>query len=177
MLFVERIASHRGGPVRAPALQNCNNEPNGGHAEAPMIFRRARRPGAPKCGRPHGAAPAIDNIRSSHPVGAAPCGGPQAEILRQGQSPCPTVSPSVKPFGFATSLVRGRLWVGGHMGPPLRQNTVRICLYLNPFPSSVWPSASHLPPGEGFCGRILSACGDHKGRSPLYRKMGGRVGY
>ena len=35
--------------------------------------------------------------------------GPQAEIFRQGQSPCPTVSPSVKNFGFATSLIRVRL--------------------------------------------------------------------
>ena len=40
------------------------------------------------------------------------------KIPLQGQSPCPTVSPSVKTFGFATSLVRGRL--GGRIISALR---------------------------------------------------------
>ena len=43
--------------------------------------------------------------------------GPQAEIFRQGQSPCPTVSPFVKNFGFATSPIRGRLERADHIRP------------------------------------------------------------
>ena len=42
---------------------------------------------------------------------------PQSEASRQGQSPCPTVSPFVKNFGFATSPIRGRLERADHIRP------------------------------------------------------------
>ena len=90
------------------------------------------------------------------------------KIPRQGQSPCPTVSPSVKTFGFATFLVRGRL--GGRIISALRCVTfMGFCRARCPHRAAVPPSAPSLK-GQPGKGRALALRG-----SRLWHTVGAAV--